>query len=113
MDGPVVPKKPFCEIIPTMATIAKRPLLISAFRDRSLATGSHGLDLPPTRKTGKPNLPQPTVSPGRRPSPCLNAKSSRNAMKMPIWAQPSPGTLDKAARPLGTSLNSRFWDGDK
>jgi len=55
ISGPVVPRKPFCEIMPVMATMARRPLLISASRARLLLTGSLLLPgLPATKNQGTP-----------------------------------------------------------
>mmetsp|Transcript_2286 Transcript_2286/g.2815 ORF Transcript_2286/g.2815 Transcript_2286/m.2815 type:complete len:216 (+) Transcript_2286:680-1327(+) len=90
-----------------MATIAKRPLLISASRDRLLASGSAFLG------KGKPNFPKPGASPGIRSASCLIGKSSKKPMKTAICAHPSAGNLYKAWMPLGMSANFRSVDGEQ
>mmetsp|Transcript_116781 Transcript_116781/g.232777 ORF Transcript_116781/g.232777 Transcript_116781/m.232777 type:complete len:143 (+) Transcript_116781:75-503(+) len=83
--GPVVPQTQFWNTIPVIANIANLPLLISAFKDRSLLTGSHRVPGESNNKNqGTPKYPHPGVSPGTRSGSCLKGKSSKKATKIPI-----------------------------
>mmetsp|Transcript_93413 Transcript_93413/g.301930 ORF Transcript_93413/g.301930 Transcript_93413/m.301930 type:complete len:281 (+) Transcript_93413:1-843(+) len=117
ISGPVVPRKPFWNIIPVMATIARRPLASSALRARFLAAGS--LMRSPRKRPKRPNstLPKgpssPVSIPGGFVGSCLALQTSMKPQKAKICAQPAPGTFARASRPFGMSVNFRSLDGDK
>jgi len=96
------PVRPSWKNMPMMATMAKRPLAISA--DSFFFNTSGSLDV----STFHPKSPSEAAVPG-----FWSWLISQNEQYATICAHPSAGTLDSAARPFGTSANLIPIEGDR
>merc|ERR1719240_2354095 len=85
-----------------IATIARRPLTISAANFFVFSAGSLEVS------TFQPKSPLAAAVPAD-----WSWDSSQKAPYATIWAQPAAGTLEIAASPFGTSANFRPAEGDK
>jgi len=88
--------------MPIMATIAKRPLATSALNFFVSSAWSDDVS------NFQPKSPAAAALPAD-----WSCDSSQKAQYATICAQPAAGTLEIAARPLGTSANFRPAEGDR